>query len=157
MSAKSSGGELIVAAMQHSGNRERFVGKLDVGVCWLFTGARDSDGYGKFYLTLPTGQTVRAAHRVSYAMLVQELPDDLELDHLCRNRACVNPDHLEPVPGVVNNARGGSFTALRAKATHCSRNHPFDEANTYWSTNANGRPRRRCRICNRKSSRAEAA
>jgi len=133
--------------MRMTANRTRFVAKLDIGVCWEFTGARNPDGYGRFHI----GGRVAYAHRVAWAMLVADLTDDLDIDHLCKNHACVNPDHLQPVTTEINTARGESFAAQYARATHCQRQHEFTPENTYWSTNPNGRKRRACKTCQRAS------
>jgi len=70
--------------------------------CWIWTGSLNGKGYGQMYWR----GRVWAAHRVSYALLGGPLMDGLELDHLCRNRPCVNPDHLEQVTHRVNVVRG---------------------------------------------------
>lgn len=90
--------------------------------CWLWTAARDHRGYGEFRVELPPARPAKA-HRFAYETLVGPIPDGLELDHLCRNRACVNPDHLEPVTGRVNTLRGESPTAQNARKTHCVHGH----------------------------------
>lgn len=74
--------------------------------------------------------------------MVGEIPPGLTLDHLCRNKVCVNPDHLDPVPGRVNTLRA------RALITHCKQGHEFTEENTYVWTNG----WRKCRVCMRVSS-----
>jgi hypothetical protein len=70
--------------------------------CWEWTAARKNGGYGSFAI----GKGNVYAHRFAYEMLVGPIPEGLELDHLCRNRGCVNPDHLEPVTRQVNVLRG---------------------------------------------------
>ena len=130
---------------------EKFWAKVDAGGdCWLWTGALNTGGYGRFTLD---GRRQRA-HRVAYALLVSPVPDHLELDHLCRVRHCVNPDHLEPVTRRENVIRGAApaQAAYRQKRkTHCPKGHPYDEANTYeWAR----RPGQRyCVECNRVRSR----
>lgn len=122
-----------------------FWSKVDAtGDCWEWTGKRNRDGYGEHCF----GGRSHRAHRRSWELLVGPIPDDLTLDHRCRVRHCVNPDHLEVVTQAVQVERrafngGGAYQ--RAK-THCKHGHPFDEANTY--VYANGR--RSCRACNRK-------
>lgn len=109
--------------------------------CWEWTGKRDRDGYVKLNRGL--------GHRVVYQDLVGPIPPGLTLDHLCRVRHCVNPDHMEPVTIKVNTLRGRTIQAANAQRTHCNHGHPFDAANT-------GRTRqgwRICRACNRERQR----
>lgn len=121
---------------------ERFFGRVDVGDCWEWTGSR-SNGYG--YFAPPPGDRAVGAHRWAYEHLIGAVPDGCQLDHLCRNRACVNPDHLEPVIQRTNILRGASPAARNAAKTHCPQGHPYDETNTYRSP---GRSARYCRTCN---------
>ncbi len=93
--------------------------------CWLWTGARHNAGYGQY------GKPARLAHRMSYEAFVGPIPDGLTVDHLCRNRLCVNPSHLEPVALAVNVLRGESLPAKNARKTHCPKGHPYDETNTH--------------------------
>lgn len=104
--------------------------------CWLWTGARDRQGYGKFYLHPGS----RLAHRVAFEALVGQIPEGLQLDHLRRNTGCVRPDHLEPVTQLENMRR--RYTNV----THCVNGHEFTEANTYWRPNGH----RDCRACVRR-------
>jgi hypothetical protein len=113
----------------------RFWRRVDVGDCWQWTGYIDKRGYGALRVE---GRST-FAHRVAYQLLVGPVPEGLELDHLCRNRACVNPDHLEPVTHAENMRRG-----MHARKTRCAAGHPFDTENTYIIP-ASGQ--RACRIC----------
>lgn len=113
--------------------------RVDDNECWLWTGNLSSQGYGR----APSGQRGKHlfAHRVMYEAHVGRIPQGMELDHLCRVRACVNPDHLEPVTHAENVRRGQSGQKWREK-THCPSGHPYDEANTKWYQG-----RRYCRAC----------
>ena len=119
---------------------QRFWSKVDVADCWVWTSAVDFGGYGIFWI----GSGVsRKAHRLAYESLVGTIPDGLTLDHLCRNRSCVNPDHLEPCTSGEN-ARRSPLAPYNVKArwTHCKRGHEFTRENTLIRS-----ARRSCRIC----------
>lgn len=88
--------------------------------CWNWKGTI-TQGYGRFWL--PNRRRVTQAHRLSYELLKGPIPDGLTLDHLCRNRSCVNPDHLEPVIGRVNTLRGEGPPAINSRKIHCIRGH----------------------------------
>ena len=94
--------------------------------CWVWIGARNSNGYGVFY----TKEGSRLAHRIAYEIMVSPIPIGLEPDHLCRTPGCVKPSHLELVTHQVNMGRGLAGWENRAK-THCPQGHVYDEANTY--------------------------
>lgn len=115
----------------------------ELGPCWLWTGAQAYNGYGFFR----AGPLVRA-HRFAYEFFVGPIPEGLQIDHLCRVRNCVNPDHLEPVTGQENHRRGNSGK-LERERTHCPQGHPYDEANTRWWRGRN----RHCRACDRERHR----
>lgn len=107
--------------------------------CWRWLGHLTSSGYGSIWRG---GQHYRA-HRVAYEIFVGPIPEGLVIDHLCRNRGCVNPAHMEPVTPHENWRRGESVTVKHARKTHCKWGHPFDDANTRYRPSG----ARRCRIC----------
>jgi hypothetical protein len=110
-----------------------FVTKTDT--CWLWQGSKNK-GYGQFTVRRPESLTKKlAAHRYAYELLVGSIPDGLDLDHLCRVPACVNPAHLEPVTRKENLRRGISGNGSK---THCKRGHEFTPENTYKTANGRG-------------------
>ena len=116
-----------------------FWDQVDVGDCWEWTGKRHSQGYGLCRRGLPSIY----AHRTSWILLVGPIPGGYQIDHLCRNRLCINPDHLEPVTPRTNQIRGyGLAGAARKKV--CLNGHPFSEENTYRPP---GHGRRQCKKC----------
>lgn len=117
--------------------------------CWEWLRSRTPEGYGRWVVD---GRE-RKAHRVAYELYVGSIPDGLELDHVCRNCACCNPAHLEPVTHRENLLRGNSPSAQAARKTHCSNGHEFDDANTRIGRSG----RRECRACERERSRRKRA
>lgn len=123
------------------GFREKYVVNLEG--CWLWTAATDGCGYGWFG---SSGGRAKA-HRYSYEVAVGSIPEGLCIDHLCRVRCCVNPDHLEAVT-LAENVRRGKSGEFNAAKTRCPNGHPYDDENTYiW----NGK--RGCRECRRAADR----
>lgn len=124
------------------------VDKSDLGGCWLWTG-HTVDGYGRIRLGTRERDPHAYAHRVAYEFLVGPVPAGLQLDHLCRVRHCVNPDHLEPVTNRENTVRGLGPELTRARQaaiTHCKNGHPLIGENMRHAT-SHGVTRRICRTC----------
>jgi hypothetical protein len=115
--------------------------------CWEWIGGRNRLGYGVFNIRHGK-QTL--AYVFAYEQLVGPVPEGKELDHLCRNHPCVNPDHLEPVTHQVNIQRGlaGKIKNPQTSKTHCPKGHPYNKENTLFSGG-----RRSCRICCREKMR----
>jgi len=111
--------------------------------CWLWTGSTSTAGYGTFW----NGEGWSNAHRWLYQRVKGPVPEGLQLDHLCRQRNCVRPDHMEPVTSRENSLRGESLPAQNARKTHCPAGHIYDEENTY----VTGRGYRNCRACHREA------
>lgn len=123
---------------------ERFWAKVNKNAergCWEWTASTSAGGYGSYHVN---GKH-RQAHRFAYELTHGEVPEGLVLDHICRNRACVNPDHLEPVTFRENVLRGVSPSALQARRTHCTRGHLLEGENIFESYAKAGR--RKCRAC----------
>ena len=118
----------------------RFWEKVDASPerCWIWKGSKTFEGYGHF----KTRQKTHRAHRFSYELHKGKIPNDLVLDHLCKNRLCVNPNHLDAVTNKENILRGNSFSAINAKKTICCRGHPLTPDNLYAKSKV-----RRCKAC----------
>jgi HNH endonuclease len=117
----------------------------ELGQCWIWTRGCTGKGYGAFKVR---GKQT-PAHRVAYELSKGDIPEGLDLDHLCRVRNCVNPDHLEPVTSLENIRRGYAYSAVDFRKTHCPQGHPYEGENVA-STSTGGR---RCRECSRKRGR----
>lgn len=134
---------------------ERFSKKYIVlqNECWQWIGGKGVDGYGLVHLN----NVIYRAHRVAYTIHKGPIPDGLQLDHLCRNILCVNPNHLEAVTQEENMRRSPFYGAnskmikARREATHCQRGHEFTEDNIYWNKNPECRSgfARQCIACQR--------
>lgn len=125
------------------------------GECWVWKGAR-SNGYG----ILMTGsrkdgsRRVKGAHVLSYELYKGPIPSGLEIDHLCRNRACINPNHLEAVTHQINTRRSPiTISVIRKLRTHCRHGHEFTPENTHIERDGS----RSCRRCDNAYSRKSRA
>lgn len=115
---------------------EKYIPEPNSG-CWLWTGATNGFGYGRLF---SNGRN-RYAHRVSFEIAHGPIADDMQLDHLCRNTFCINPDHLEPVTNQENVKRG-LMSALRPARVFCPKGHPQNQFGYIDSRGA-----RQCLVC----------
>jgi hypothetical protein len=107
----------------------RFWSKVNyTSTCWSWLAYKNKDGYGRFIMK----GKVKFAHRVAYESMHGNVPAGMELDHLCKNRACVNPSHMEPVTHIENVKRGNAN--YKKHFTHCVNGHPLNQ-------------KRKCNIC----------
>ncbi len=120
--------------------------------CWVWMGRVNNQGYGSIRIMGRLGSPI-LVHRFTYELLVALIPEGAEIDHLCRNRRCVNPAHLEVVNRSENCKRGNSGLAWavhQRSKTHCPQGHPYDLFNTYFDKNGG----RQCRICRQEHAEA---
>lgn len=103
--------------------------------CWVWSGARNDAGYGQIW----KDGRVLYAHRVIYSAVIGEIPEGLQIDHLCRNRACVRPDHMEMVTPRENTLRGQAPSAQAARLVNCVKGHDA------WRATPSGK--RECTVC----------
>ena len=126
---------------------ERFWAKvIKTDSCWLWQGyCNKVTGYGQIEIN----GSPKLVHILSYELTRGTIPEGMELDHLCRNRICVNPAHLEPVPHRENVLRGINACARNSRVTHCPKGHPYDLLNTYRRPDGG----RDCKMCQRERTR----
>ena len=117
------------------------------GGCWLWTGAIQPNGYAK-----ASGAGEQWAHRAMYALLVGPIGSSLTIDHLCRVRHCVNPDHLEAVTLEVNIIRSGTEASIAHATGWCKRGHAIAGDNVY--RNSSGKQCLKCRVLTKHRARA---
>lgn len=133
---------------RHGSEESRFLLRIEAcrtDGCWIWDRSLQGDGYGYFHRT-NGGSTY--AHIVSWERVNGPVPEGMELDHLCREPRCFNPEHLEAVSHQVNVLRGVGVAARRATQTHCVAGHEFTEENTYILSGY-----RNCRTCHKRRSR----
>lgn len=127
-------------------NHEIFLSRIRINKeneCWEWQGALDKNGYGHYSPRVYGKKSRYLAHRISYSIFVKQLTPGLLIDHICRNKKCVNPDHIREVTPQVNMIENSeSITYLNHIKTHCIRGHEFTPENTRIQTDG-----RYCRAC----------
>lgn len=130
-----------------------YVDRSDSNDCLEWTGWSDRLGYGHYRFN----HRMMLTHRIAYELIVGPIPNDLPLDHLCRNPKCVNPEHLEPVTPAENQRRGVQprrIKEMHARVTHCPQGHQYTVGNTRFMMSGGYRCRQ-CRKCNAIRTRAK--
>ena len=132
---------------------ERFWPKVEkTEECWNWKASLNGRGYGQIGVVINGKPKNCVAHRIAYELVKGPIPEGLTLDHLCRNRLCVNPDHLEPVTNKENIMRGTGMSVINSKKTHCPQGHPLIKGNLIPNKLKQGV--RRCLTCARIQRRA---
>ncbi len=122
--------------------RKRFESKIEVLItnCWKWKGRIEKNGYGRFSYK---HDQIISSHRMSYLLYRGPIDMGLTIDHLCKNKWCVNPSHLEVVTMKENLRRSFNITNINEHKTHCKSGHPFSLSNTYIRPDGS----RQCKIC----------
>lgn len=136
---------LVELTLRRSARKRPFF-KINGNGCWEWVRAKIY-GYG----TIDCDKKTYRAHRFFFEKLVRSIPLGLVLDHLCRNHACCNPEHLEIVTVRENTMRGNTLPAMCARKTHCKNGHDFNSKNTSFLIGKSGFTIRICKICRNKS------
>lgn len=122
--------------------------KISENGCWDWTGNKNRQGYGR----VPFRGRVVVPHRLLHQTIFGEITPGLVSDHICENKSCVNPKHIEPVTSKENIYRGCAPPSINIRKTHCASGHKFTTENTYIS-----RGMRACRTCNMLKERRKRA
>jgi hypothetical protein len=131
---------------------QRFMDKVHMEPntgCWLWVGAVNAKGHS----VVSHRAVLKMGHRASYEHFVGPIDPGLQIDHLCRQRCCVNPEHLEPVTSRENTMRGYGPAAMNSRKTNCANGHAYTQENTLLKKDSVGRVGRQCRICGREYQR----
>lgn len=122
--------------------RQRFLKNTDFAEgCWEWRGTDDGRGYG----VINVEKIPYKAHRISFQLFYGHISPNLQVDHLCKNKRCVNPKHLELVTSQTNNLRSNSSSGVNARKTHCKNGHELGGENVYPSSIKRGF--RMCKTC----------
>ena len=132
-------------------HRDRWFGQDG---CWIWQGKVTAHGYGQVNYRATTGKQYQTpAHRMAYIIFVGDIPNGLTIDHLCRNRTCWRPSHLEAVTYQENVLRGDGVAAKNASKMYCRKGHELGASNVQQADAARGW--RTCRECNREHAREQ--
>lgn len=127
---------------------EKILSRCEIGLCWTWSRGANDAGYG----LISWQGRVWYVHRLLWTLLVGPIAEGLEVDHLCKNTRCCNPDHLEPVTPRVNKLRSGGMSGRHARRDACTNGHPYTNDSLYIDRGSGG-----CRVCDRtRNTRAEA-
>lgn len=119
--------------------------------CWEWIGVKNLQGYGRFCICYKGIYAQINAHRISYMIFKDSISKEMTVHHLCRNKSCVNPEHLELMTEKENRELSGCWSAKNRRKTHCIYGHPFNNENTYYYILKNKTRSRSCRICRRRN------